>query len=87
MTSIAAGPGELPGFPLPQGTAGRLVVLRGVTVSGDAIANDPAAASARDVPRTYPRDAFERVWPDGSGGIATIVTPPAVLLPEGAGGW
>ncbi len=34
VASIAAGPGELPGFPLPDGTAGHLVVLRGVTASG-----------------------------------------------------
>lgn len=87
VTSIAAAPGELPGFPLSQGTAGHIVVLRGVTASGDAIVNDPAAASDREVARDYPREAFERAWLGGSGGTTTIINPPAYPLPDGAGAW
>ncbi len=34
VASIAAGPGELDGFPLPQGTAGHLVVIVGFTADG-----------------------------------------------------
>ncbi len=87
VTSIVAGPGELPGFALPQGTVGHLVVLRGVTTEGDAIVNDPAAPSNEEVPRVYPREAFERAWLDGSAGTTTIVRPPSRALPGGAGAW
>lgn len=84
VTSIAAGPGELPGYALPEGTAGHLVVLRGVTAGGDPIVNDPAAPSNAEVRRTYPRGAFERAWLHGSGGATTIVSPPSQPLPGGA---
>ena len=87
VTSIAAGPGELPGFPLPEGTAGHLVVLRGVDASGDAIVNDPAASSNREVPRVYPRADFERAWLGGSAGTTTVVSPPDRPLPAGASAW
>lgn len=87
VTSIAAGPGELPGFALPGGTVGHLVVLRGVAATGDALVNDPAAASDEEVPRTYPRGAFERAWLRGSAGIGTIVSPRSLALPPGNGAW
>ncbi len=73
IASIAAGPGELPGFALVEGTAGHLVVVRGVTELGEPIVNDPAAATNGGVKRTYPRAAFERAWLGGSGGVVTIV--------------
>ncbi len=87
VTSIVAGPGELPGFSLPEGTAGHLVVLRGITASGDVIVNDPAAPCDEEVPRTYPRCAFEHAWLGGSDGTTTIVTPPDRPLPAGVGAW
>lgn len=87
VTSIAAGPGELPGFSLPEGTAGHLVVLRGVTAAGDPLVNDPAAPSNGEVPRVYQRAAFERVWLRGSAGTTTIVGPSSQPLPGGAGLW
>jgi len=87
VTSIAAGPGELPGFLLPEGTAGHLVVLRGITASGDPLVNDPAAASNDEVPRVYPRGAFEQAWLGSSAGATTIVSPPSRPLPEGASAW
>ena len=87
VTSIAVSPGRLPGFPLPQGTAGHLVVLRGVTAAGDPVVNDPAAPSNAEVRRVYPRAAFEHAWLRGSAGTATIVSPPGLALPEGAGAW
>ena len=54
---------------LPQGTAGHLVVLTGITDGGDAVANDPAAPSNDEVRRVYDRGQFERAWLEGSGGI------------------
>ncbi len=47
---------------LPQGTAGHLVVLTGITDGGDAVANDPAAPSNDEVRRVYDRGQFERAW-------------------------
>jgi hypothetical protein len=75
VASIAAGPGELPGYALPEGTAGHLVVLRGVTRDGDPIVNDPAARSNAEVRRTYPRGAFERAWLNGSAGVVSVIAP------------
>ncbi len=73
IASLAAGPGELPGFALAEGTAGHLVVVRGVTEAGEPIVNDPAAPTNGEVKRTYPRAAFERAWLGGSGGVVTVV--------------
>ena len=87
VASITAAPGALPGFPLPGGTRGHLVVLAGETVSGDPIVLDPAAAHAVDVRRTYPRAAFERAWLGGSSGTVYLVRPPDVPLPAGSGAW
>jgi len=73
--SIAAGPGELDGF-LAEGSAGHLVVIRGLTPRGDPIVNDPAAPSNPDVRRVYDRGQFERAWLGGGGGIVYVVRPP-----------
>jgi hypothetical protein len=87
VVSLRAGPGELPRFLLPEGTAGHLVVLRGVTAAGDPLVNDPAAPSNVQVPRIYPRAAFERAWLHGSAGTTTIVRPSSRLLPEEPTAW
>lgn len=87
VVSLRAGPGELPGFLLPEGTAGHLVVLRGITAAGDPLVNDPAAPSNAQVPRVYPRAAFERAWLHGSAGTTTIVRPFSRQLPPGASCW
>lgn len=78
--SIAPGPGELDGFPA-DGSAGHLVVIRGVTPGGDPIVNDPAAPANDDVRRVYDRAQLERAWLGGSGGIVYVVRPPEVPLP------
>jgi len=79
--SIAAGPGELDGF-LAEGSAGHLVVIRGLTPRGDPIVNDPAAPSNGDVRRVYDRGQFDRAWIGGGGGIVYVVRPPEVPLPD-----
>jgi hypothetical protein len=87
VASITAAPGALPGFPLPGGTRGHLVVVAGETPDGDPIVLDPAADDAAAVRRTYPRAAFERAWLGGSSGTVYLVRPADVPLPAGAGAW
>ena len=87
VASIAAGPGELDGFRLEQGTAGHLVVIVGLTPDGDPIVNDPAAPANTAVRRTYDRAQFERAWLGGSGGVAYVISGPGTPLPPSAGNW
>lgn len=72
--SIAFAPGGLPGAPIDS-TNGHLIVLRGFTMSGDPIANDPAAPDASTVRRVYPRAALGQAWLFGSGGTAYVLYP------------
>jgi hypothetical protein len=69
VASISHAPGALPGFLNNAGTDGHLLVIIGFTASGDVIANDPAATSDATVRRVYGREAFERAWIGGSGGV------------------
>jgi Peptidase_C39 like family len=85
--SIKAGPGELEGFRLPQGTTGHLVVIMGVTGDGDAVVNDPAAGTNGEVRRVYDRTQFERAWLGGSGGVVYVIHPPGKELPASPGNW
>jgi hypothetical protein len=82
IASVKVAPGALPGFLLPQGTNGHLLVIRGFAPSGDVIANDPAALSNETVRRVYPRAAFERAWLGGSFGTVYVIHPPDRPLPE-----
>lgn len=86
IASIAAGPGELPGFPIERGTSGHLVVIGGVTDDGDPVVLDPAGRDG-EVRRVYPREPFEAAWLGGAGGIAYVVHPPELELPPGHGRW
>ena len=61
---------RLSGAPLPR-SDGPLLVVRGVTDSGDMIVNDPAGSDGVHVPRVYERAEFSRAWlhnPGSSGG-------------------
>ena len=87
VASIVAGPGELDGFQLPQGTDGHLVVIVGFTPGGDPIVNDPAARSNDAVRRSYDRTQFESVWLNGSGGAVYVITPRGMRLPPSPGNW
>jgi hypothetical protein len=82
------------------GTAGHLFVVVGFTADGDVVVNDPAADSNDAVRRVYQREQFEQVWlrtrrtlpngdtASGSGGIAYVIRPHDVALPDGgAGAW
>jgi hypothetical protein len=87
VASIKAGPGELEGFRLPQGTTGHLVVIAGVTGDGDPVVNDPAADTNAEVRRVYDRGQFERAWLGGSGGVVYVIAPPGRALPPSPGNW
>jgi hypothetical protein len=81
VASISHAPGALPGFLNNAGTSGHLLVIIGFTASGDVIANDPAATSDATVRRVYGREAFERAWVGGSGGVVYLITTPNTLVP------
>lgn len=80
------------------GTAGHLFVVVGFTADGDVIVNDPASGSNDSVRRVYDREQFQRVWlrtqrtlgdgtvGSGSGGIAYIIHPHDLELPDGGNG-
>ncbi len=86
VASVKIAPGALPGFLLPQGSDGHLLVIRGFTPAGDVIVNDPAATSDAFVRRVYPRAAFERAWIGGSAGTVYVIHPPGVSVPVQVGG-
>jgi hypothetical protein len=81
VASISHAPGALPGFLNNAGTNGHLLVIIGFTAIGDVIANDPAAASDATVRRVYGREAFERAWIGGSGGVVYVITTPNTFVP------
>ena len=87
VASIAAEPGQLRGFLLPNGTAGHLLVIVGFTPEGNPIVNDPAAVSNATVRRVYDRAQFEQVWLGGSGGVVYVISKPGVELPPSPGNW
>jgi len=81
VASISHARGALPGFLNNDGTTGHLLVIIGFTASGDVIANDPAATSNATVRRVYGREAFERAWIGGSGGVVYFIATPNTFVP------
>lgn len=74
IMSLAWKPGQLPGANAAQ-TAGHLVVVRGFTVDGDVIANDPASPTNEHVQHIYPRAIFESLWLSTSKGTVYVNYP------------
>jgi hypothetical protein len=85
VISLAWGPGELTGAPIPS-SDGHLLVIRGFDDAGDAIANDPAAPSDDEVRRVYHRDDLQRLWLASSGGVAYLIHPPGHAGPGPSSG-
>jgi hypothetical protein len=81
VASVKIAPGSLPGFLLPGGSPGHLLVISGSTASGDVVSHDPAATSNASVRRVYPRAAFERAWLGGSQGTVYVIHPATTPLP------
>lgn len=86
VASIAFGRGGLKGAPLSS-TPGHLLVISGFTKSGQVIVNDPAAPTNASVRRTYDRAQLEKAWLGGSGGVAYVMRPPTMPLPQGKTRW
>ena len=66
-------------------TNGHLLTIIGFTEAGDVVCNDPNShlvASNAAVRAVYRRDQFERVWLRDRGGLAYVMHPPSVALPE-----
>jgi len=80
VASISHARGALPGFLNNDGTNGHLLVIVGFTAPGDVIANDPAALSDTSVRRVYGREAFERAWIGGSGGVVYFIATPNTFV-------
>lgn len=59
-------------------TAGHLMVVVGITGSGDVIANDPASPNDAAVRHVYRRDQFEYRWQAASAGTAYLIKPRAI---------
>src|SRR5207247_1619040 len=81
VASISHARGALPGFLNNDGTNGHLLVIIGFTASGDVSANEPAATSDATVRRIYGREAFERAWIGGSGGVVYFIATPNTFVP------
>ncbi len=80
VASVTFGPGELDGAPIGS-TAGHLLVIVGFDDAGDVVVNDPAAADAPGVRRTYDRAQLERAWLTRSGGLVYVIRDGAHPLP------
>jgi Peptidase_C39 like family len=82
VASVSFSKGELKGA--GYGTNGHLFAIRGFTVNGDLIVNDPASHLIPDnaqVRVVYDREQFENVWVPRSGGIVYVIRPTGVALP------
>ncbi len=74
VMSIAWGKKDLTYAPIPS-SSGHLIVLVGFDANGNAIVNDPAAASNDAVRITYIRQELETVWLENSGGTVYLIFP------------
>ncbi len=69
-------------------TEGHLLVIVGITATGDVVVNDPAShlvASNDEVRAVYARAEFESIWLR-SGGVVYVIRPADVPLPAHSGG-
>ncbi|MEW1953376.1 peptidase C39 family protein [Terrabacter sp. NPDC080008] len=66
-------------------TKGHLLTVVGFTAEGDVVSNDPNShrlASNDEVRTVYRRDQFEKVWLGTDGGLAYVMHPREVVLPQ-----
>lgn len=81
VASIRWKAGELPGAAIPSSN-GHLVVIVGFDAQGNPVVNDPAAADDKSVQRTYPRDIFEKLWLNASGGMLYVIHKSGMTVPQ-----
>ena len=81
VASIRWKVGELPGAAIPS-SSGHLVVIVGFDAQGNPVVNDPAAADNESVQRTYPRDIFENLWLNASGGMLYVIYKDSMTVPR-----
>jgi len=83
VASLAWSPGELPNASVPS-TDGHLLVVVGITDSGQVVVNDPAADPRRgqSVRRVYDRARFESLWLTHSGGTVYLIHPSGQASPS-----
>lgn len=81
VASIRWKAGELPGSAIPSSN-GHLVVIVGFDAQGNPVVNDPAAADDDSVQRTYPRDIFEKLWLNASGGMLYVIYKDGMTVPR-----
>ena len=75
VASINFTSNKLPGADI-KSTDGHLVVIVGFSGDGSQVyVNDPASPDDASVEHAYGREAFERAWVDGSGGIVYVDRP------------
>jgi hypothetical protein len=80
ILSVAWGSGELTGSTIPS-TGGHLLILVGFDAAGNAVVNDPAAASDATVRRTYLRSELEPLWLRASAGTTYLIYPAGWPVP------
>jgi hypothetical protein len=83
IASLGWANGDLPEAPIVS-TNGHLLVITGITHSGDVIVNDPAAdpRKGQSVLRVYNRASFESLWLAHSGGTVYLIYPPGWAVPQ-----
>jgi hypothetical protein len=83
VVSVSWDKGELDGA--GYSTNGHLMVIVGFTEDGDVVVNDPAShliPSNEQVRTVYDREQFENTWVPHSGGVAYVLHPSDVPLPD-----
>jgi hypothetical protein len=75
VASVNYEDGEAPSF-LDNATDGHLIVIRGLTLEGDAVVNDPGSRD-RGEAIVYAKADLERAWFRNAGGVSYVVGPPA----------
>ena len=80
VASVRYGAGELAGAAI-ESTTGHLLVLTGYD-GATVLANDPAAPTAREVPRRYALADLRRVWLERSG-VGYVLFKPRPAAPGG----
>ncbi len=81
IASIRVEKGELPAAPYPS-TEGHLIVIEGMTASGDLLVLDPAVSDEKQGRRVYPAKDMAKVWLQGSEGTSYLLSGPIPASPS-----